>query len=89
MNHYPEEIDIFFKSYGQISFRAEISAGELEIAWGDGESSKLQGDGWQIVGHEFGAAGEFRVRMKGRRITALNVSRLNLTALSLRCPQLE
>lgn len=89
MNHYPEEIDMLFKSCGKISFRAEISAGELEIAWGDGECLKLRGNGWQVVSHEFGTAGEFRIRMKGSRITSLNVARLNLAALSLHCPQLE
>lgn len=89
MNSYPGEIDILFRNYGSISFKIEISAEELEINWGDGDVLTCCKKGWLTIEHEFHAEREFLVRIKGRRIAGLNVARLNLLALSLRCPQLE
>jgi len=89
MNGYPEEISILFRSYEQVSFKVEINAQELEIDWGNGEVFTYQVQGCLVVEREFNVAGEYLVRIKGKQIVSLNVSRLNLIALSLLCPKLN
>ena len=46
MNIYPEEIEILFMSYAQISFKTEIAANELEINWG---TDKFQSTGINLI----------------------------------------
>lgn len=89
MNGYPEEIDILLKGYGPITFQIGISAEEVEINWGGGDILTHPKKGWMSAEHEFNTKEEFLVQVKGKRIVGLNVSRLNLIALSLNCPDLE
>lgn len=85
-----EEINILFMSYADIRFKAEISAREVEIHWGDGNISTYSGESFYTITRKFTCEGMQSIRISGTDITSLNVSRLSLTALSLlNCPNLE
>lgn len=86
MKTYPEEIHILFVSYAQIPLKIEIYADSTEIDWGDGNRSGSQNFS---VMHEFKTEGTYHIRISGKKITGLNISRSNLISLQLRCPALE
>lgn len=90
MNTYPEEIDILFMSYAQISFKAEIQAESFEINWGDGNISTYRNNLFSVINHDFANEGLQSIRITGINISSLKVSHLSLNAIILsNCPHLE
>lgn len=89
MNIYPEEIEILFMSYTQISFKTEIAANELEINWGDGQISTYRNQSYYTITHTYSNEGLRKIHISGSKITELNLSGLSLVSLILHCPYLE
>lgn len=90
MNDFQEEINIFFENKDDVFFEAEIIAGKTIINWGDGDSPHLEEQKLSVISHLFTNKGNQKISIKGKDITYLNVSRSNLSALSLtNCPRLK
>ncbi len=90
MNDFQEEINIFFENKDDVFFEAEVVAGKTVINWGDGDDLYIEGKELSAVSHFFTSKGNQKISIKGKGITYLNISRLNLSALSLiNCPQLR
>ncbi len=90
INDSQEEINIFFEHKDHVFFEAEIIAGQTVINWGDGDRSCTEEQGFSTVSHLFINKRNQKISIKGKDITYLNISRLNLSAISLvNCPQLR
>lgn len=91
MDKYSEEIiTIHFVSYAGIPFKAEISADELLIDWGDGEQTDYCGKKYHQICRSFPFEGLYKIRISGKKISYLDVSRLCLSEIKLEhCVHLE
>lgn len=88
MNNYPEIIHISFMSYAHIPFRAEIEAKEFHTDWGDGTGQEQGQEA--LLTHTFPGEGLFEIKISGKDIRSVNLSRLHLNGLSLQhCTALE
>lgn len=83
MNIYPEEIDMLYMSYAQISFKAEVYAESIEVNWGDGTISTYRNH-FSVLEHNFTNEGLQTIQIKGNAIDGLKIPRLSLTSLTFK-----
>lgn len=85
-----EIITIHFVSYAAIPFKMEILADELLIDWGNGEQTAYSGEEYYQITRSFPSEGLYHIRISGKNISCLDVSRLCLSEMKLEhCPSLE
>ena len=85
-----EEINLLFISNNHLPFRAEISAKELEINWGNGNPSIYKDIPLTTISHEFENEGIQHIIIRGKKINSLDLSHLGLRFLSIaNCENLE
>lgn len=90
MDFTPEEVIIYFMSYAGIPFKGEATARQLTIEWGDGECETPTPQSYCPIFHTYATEGLQQIRLRGKGITSLDISRLSLTEVHLKhCPYLE
>ena len=88
--HLNEVLTLQFMSYAAIPFRAEIYADELLIDWDDDRQGFFTGQTYYQISHHFASEGMRQIRIVGKNISHLNVSRQNLLGIELEdCPALD